>query len=128
MGAIQTDITAGMRIQKEINPKLKREYIYNGNENQDKLFPSSIPSLQHMNAYECIISIHESPYKLFQHIFHSVSKLIKAFPKRKLTPHEVLCFCNFSQCFCKTDYTFNQSHCLETLRVNLYSSARSISI
>ena len=54
MGAIQADITAGTKIQKEINPKLKREYIYNGNENQDKLFPSSIPSLQHMNAYECI--------------------------------------------------------------------------
>ena len=54
------------------------------------------------------------------YFFHWVLKLIKAFPKRKLTLHELLCFCNFLQCFRKTEYTFNQSHCLETFTGLIY--------
>ena len=53
----------------------------------------------------------------FPNIFYLGWKLIKPFLLEEITSWEVLCFCSFSACF-RNRLPFNQSHCLEHLRVN----------
>ena len=53
----------------------------------------------------------------FPNIFYLGWKLIKPFLLEEITSWKVLCFCSFSACF-RNRLPFNQSHCLEHLRVN----------
>ena len=68
-------------------------------------------------SYIRLMSIDTTIQLHFPNIFYLGWKLIKPFLLEEMTSWEVLCFCSFSACF-RNRLPFNQSHCLEHLRVN----------